>query len=94
MLRQLGVEPAAYQGRPFYSGAGCPVCYNTGYKGRLGIFEFLQMTDPLREMVVAGASLVEVRQKAVAGGMTGLRDAGLAAILAGDTTVEEIVKYT
>ena len=94
LLRQLGVDPATVKGRPFYVGAGCPACHHTGYKGRLGIFEFLPMTDELRELVVRGVSLVELRSKAVEQGMVPLRDAGLAAILAGETTVEEVVKYT
>jgi type IV pilus assembly protein PilB len=94
LVRQLGVDPAVVKGRPFYSGAGCPACHHTGYKGRLGIFEFLRLTDPLREMVVAGVSLVQLRQKALGEGMTSLRDAGIAAILAGETTVEEVIKYT
>jgi type IV pilus assembly protein PilB len=94
LLRQLGADPAAAKGRPFYAGAGCPACHHTGYKGRLGIFEFLPMTDALRELVVRGVSLVELRTKAVERGMIPLRVAGLEAILAGETTVEEVVKYT
>jgi len=94
LLRQLGADPAAVTGRPFYAAAGCPACHHSGYRGRLGIFEFLPMTDALRELVVRGASLVELRAKAVEEGMIPLRSAGLAAILAGETTVEEVVKYT
>ncbi len=94
LLRQLGADLAAVKGRPFYAGAGCPACHHTGYKGRLGIFEFLPMTDALRELVVQGVSLVELRAKAVEQGMIPLRNAGLAAILNGETTVEEVVKYT
>jgi type IV pilus assembly protein PilB len=94
LLRQLNLDPATMQGRPFYAGAGCPTCHNTGYKGRLGIFEFLRMSDAMRELVVQGASLVQLRQLGVSEGMTGLRDAGLQAILAGQTTVEEVIKYT
>jgi type IV pilus assembly protein PilB len=94
LLRQLGVNPATVKRKPFYAGAGCPACHQTGYKGRLGIFEFLPMTDGLRELVVRGVSLVELRAKAAEQGMIPLREAGLQAILAGDTTVEEVVKYT
>jgi len=93
-LRPLGIDRAGLQGRPFYAGAGCPACYQTGYQGRLGIFEFLPMTDVLRAQVVQGGSLLALRQKAMEQGMTPLRAAGLAAILAGETTVEEVVKYT
>ncbi|MDI1337817.1 MAG: GspE/PulE family protein [Lacunisphaera sp.] len=94
MRRQLGVDPVVHPDRPFYTGAGCAACHHTGYKGRVGIFEFLRLTDPLRELVVQGAALGEIRQRALGEGMTSLRDAGFAAILAGDTTVAEVVKYT
>ncbi len=94
LLRQLGIEPGTMKGRPFYSGTGCTACHHTGYKGRLGLFEFLRLTDSLRELVVQGASLVQLRQKALGDGMTSLRDAGLQAILAGETTIEEVIKYT
>jgi type IV pilus assembly protein PilB len=94
LLQQLGAARAAVEGRAFYSATGCPTCHYTGYKGRLGIFEFLPVTDALRELVVKGVSLVELRQKAMEQGMISLREAGLAAILSGDTTVEEVVKYT
>ena len=94
MLQQLEIDSITIQGRPFYSGAGCPACHHTGYKGRIGIFEFLPLTDALRELVVQRVSLVQLRQKAIAQGMTSLRSAGLAAILAGETTLEEVVKYT
>ena len=94
LLRQLGVDPAALQGRPFHSGRGCAACHHTGYRGRFGIFEYLCMTDALRELVVPRASLVQLRQKGRAEGMTSLRDAGLQAILAGETTAEEVLKYT
>ncbi len=94
LLRQLGIDRAKLQGRPFHASPGCPACHHTGYKGRLGLFEFLPVTDSLRELVVRGASLMELRRTAVEQGMIPLREAGLAAILAGDTTVEEVVKYT
>jgi type IV pilus assembly protein PilB len=94
LLRQMGASVAARNDQPFYRSVGCAACNLTGYKGRLGLFEFLRMSDPLRELVVRGASLVEIRHQAMGEGMTSLRDAGLAAVLAGDTTVEEVLKYT
>jgi type IV pilus assembly protein PilB len=94
LLRQLGVGPAGLNGRPFYSCPGCATCHNTGYKGRFGIFEYLHMTDSLRELILQGATLGQLRQTGRAEGMTSLRDAGLQAILAGETTVEEVIKYT
>ncbi|WP_438483160.1 GspE/PulE family protein [Oleiharenicola lentus] len=94
LLRQAGIDSASVKNRLFYYGAGCATCHDTGYKGRLGIFEFLRMTEPLRELVVQGASLVALRQKAMEAGMISLRAAGLKAALAGDTTLEEVFKYT
>ena len=94
IVRQLGLDPAAVAGRPFYAGAGCPACHFTGYKGRLGIFEFLRMTEPLRELVARSAPLGKIRQKGAAEGMTSLRDAGVRAIFGGETTVDEVLKYT
>jgi type IV pilus assembly protein PilB len=94
LLKQLDVERAGLNCRPFYSGRGCTECAQTGFKGRLGIFEFLRMSEPLRELVVQGASLLQLRQQAVGEGMTTLRQAGIQAVLAGETTVEEALKYT
>jgi len=94
MLHQLGADPAMVCDRPVYAGTGCPACRHTGYKGRLGIFEFLPMTDGLRELVAQGGSLMKLRQLAEEQGTTSLRAAGIAAILAGETTAEEILKYT
>jgi type IV pilus assembly protein PilB len=94
LLHQLNVPPGSLAGRPFYRGAGCGECQQTGYRGRIGLFEFLRMTEPLRDLIVSGASLVDVRRQAVADGLVLLRDAGQAAILAGDTTVEEVIKFT
>lgn len=93
-LRSLGVSQAALQGRPVYRAPGCPACHQTGFKGRLGIFEFLRLTDPLRELLVQRASVVQLRQAAEGEGMTSLREAGVQALAAGETTVDEVLKYT
>ncbi|HQY04711.1 MAG TPA: GspE/PulE family protein [Lacunisphaera sp.] len=92
--QQLGVEPGKLSGRSFHRAAGCAACNLLGYKGRIGLFEFLTMTDALRELVVRGVSLMELRTKAVEQGMIPLRETGIEAILAGETTVEEVLKYT
>ncbi len=94
LLRQLGLDAVATKSQLFYRGLGCDSCHHTGYRGRLGLFEFLRLTEPLRELVLQGASLVDLRKQALADGMTTLRDAGLRAILAGETTVDEVLKYT
>jgi type IV pilus assembly protein PilB len=89
LVRQLGAPPDTR----FQRGAGCPACHHSGYRGRIGIFEYLRITDALRELIVQGASLVELRQQASREGLVPLRDAALAAIRAGDTTAEEVIKY-
>ena len=94
LLRQLGLDEVSLAGRKFYYGPGCEKCHRTGYKGRVGIYELLPMSEALHELIVARASSVVLRQKAIEQGMRPLRESGLAAIFAGDTTIEEVVKYT
>jgi type IV pilus assembly protein PilB len=88
------LNAAEWQGRPFYHGRGCAACHQTGYQGRLGIFEFMSLTEPLRDLVVQGAALGQLRQQAVAQGMITLRAAGVEAILAGQTSLAEVMRYT
>ena len=94
LLDQLGLTPDKLAGRSWYRGAGCRECNGSGYRGRIGLFEFLPMTNALRELTVQSASLVDLRHQAVADGLIPLREAALAALLAGDTSVEEVMKYT
>jgi type IV pilus assembly protein PilB len=93
VLRAAGISRRQLGGRPFYESKGCPACHHGGYRGRRGIFEMLKVNDPLRDLVVSGASLVQLRQQAIAHGMVPLREAGLQAILAGETSLEEVMKY-
>ena len=78
----------------FYYGRGCSTCNDTGYKGRKGIFELLIVSDPVRNLINERAPTVVIRQKAVELGMVTLREDGLRGIFEGDTTIEEVVKYT
>ncbi len=78
----------------FYYGRGCSNCNDTGYKGRKGIFELLVINDAIRALINERAPTVVVRQKAVELGMVTLREDGLRSIFDGDTTIEEVVKYT
>jgi type IV pilus assembly protein PilB len=78
----------------FYYGRGCSVCNDTGYKGRKGIFELLIINDAIRGLINERAPTVVLRQKAVELGMVTLREDGLRGIFEGDTTIEEVVKYT
>jgi type IV pilus assembly protein PilB len=80
--------------KTFYYGRGCSLCNDTGYKGRKGIFELLSINDPIRLLINERAPTVVMRQKAVEMGMIPLREDGLRCIFEGDTTIEEVVKYT
>jgi type IV pilus assembly protein PilB len=80
--------------KTFYYGRGCSACNDTGYKGRKGIFELLTIDDTIRALINERAPTVVIRQKAVELGMVPLREDGLRSIFEGDTTIEEIVKYT
>lgn len=75
-------------------GRGCPYCSHTGYKGRIALFEVLTVTDEIRELILRGASAMEIRETAVALGMQTLRGSGLEKIREGRTTIEEIVRVT
>jgi general secretion pathway protein E/type IV pilus assembly protein PilB len=75
-------------------GRGCPVCHGTGYKGRLGLFEIFVVDDALRRMIYEGASLVQLRAEAHRQGMRSLRGDGVRKVLAGLTTVDEVLSTT
>ena len=77
-----------------FKGKGCPTCNNTGYKGRVGLYEVMEITDAMREMILTGASSIELKNKAIEEGMITLRGSGLRKIKAGQTTVEEVVRET
>ena len=94
LLAELGISRRDVGERQFYYGKGCEACNNTGYKGRKGIYELLKITDPLRELINERAPTVVLKQKAIELGMVTLRQDGLRSIFAGDTTIEEVLKYT
>jgi type IV pilus assembly protein PilB len=77
-----------------YKGRGCQNCNNTGYRGRVGLYEVMEITDALREMVLTGASAIELKNRAQEEGMITLRGSGLRKLKAGLTTVEEVVRET
>ncbi|HUE83475.1 MAG TPA: type IV-A pilus assembly ATPase PilB [Pyrinomonadaceae bacterium] len=77
-----------------YKGKGCPTCNNTGYKGRIGLYEVMEVTDELRELILIGASSLELRKKAIEDGMITLRESGLHKIRSGLTSLEEVVRET
>ncbi len=77
-----------------YKGKGCPKCNNTGYKGRVGLFEVMQISPVVRDMILAGASVADIRRQSIEDGMLTLRQSGLAKIRNGVTTVEEVIRET
>ena len=94
LLAELDTSRRDIGDKQFYYGKGCDACNNTGYKGRKGIYELLQITDPIRELINEHAPTVTLKQKAIELGMVTLRQDGLRSIFAGDTTIEEVLKYT
>jgi type IV pilus assembly protein PilB len=77
-----------------YRGTGCPACNNKGYRGRIGLYEVLEVTDDLRELILVGASALELRKKAIEQGMISLRRSGLLKVMAGLSTLEEVIRET
>lgn len=94
MLNQLGLTTATAAGLAFFRGKGCDTCKNTGYKGRMGIYELLILNDELREMIVKESSLDEYRAACRRSGMRTLRETGMIAVHEGRTTIEEIIRET
>ncbi len=91
---EIGFSEEEAQTMKAYKGKGCTVCNNTGYKGRIGLYEVMEITDELRELIIIGASAIELRKKAVDLGMITLRGSGLHKLRDGVTTIEEVVKET
>ena len=94
LIQNLGLNPNELGERKFYFGAGCETCNQSGYRGRTGLFEMIKVTDSFREMINSGAATLVLRQCAVEQGMRSLREDGLRSIFDGESTVEEVLKYT
>jgi type IV pilus assembly protein PilB len=94
LLKQLNIAADSVGDRQFFYGKGCPVCSQSGYRGRLGIYEWLRMSEALRDLIGQRAATLVIRQKAIEQGMRTLRDDGLRAIFDGHTSIEEVIKYT
>jgi len=94
VLNQLGLSRADIGNKEFYTGAGCATCGGSGYKGRKGIYELLDINDPLRDLITQRAPTLVIRQKAIELGMVTLREDGLRNIYDGETSIEEVLKYT
>jgi type IV pilus assembly protein PilB len=94
LLIDAGYTPEEAKTTKVYKGAGCSTCGNKGYKGRVGLYEVLEITDELRELILVGASALELRKKAIEQGMISLRRSGLIKCAAGMTTLEEVFRET
>ncbi len=94
LIDMLEVDPIEIADKDFYYGEGCPKCSNTGYRGRVGLFEMIVVSDAIRELINQRAPTLAIRQKALEQGMRSLRNDGLRAIFDGNSTIEEVLKYT
>ena len=94
VLIDAGYSPEEAKTVKVYKGAGCALCQNRGYKGRVGLYEVMEINDEIRELVLVGASAVELKRKAIEQGMIGLRRSGLIKVSQGMTTLEEIMRET
>jgi type IV pilus assembly protein PilB len=93
-LVEVGFSSEEAQSLKMYKGKGCSTCNNTGYKGRIGLYEVMEINDEIRELILIGASALELRKKAIEDGMISLRESGLHKIRNGLTTLDEVVRET
>jgi type IV pilus assembly protein PilB len=94
LIEESGLDYEQYRDTPFYEGAGCQHCMGTGYRGRKCITEFLDLTDEIKEMILAERPLSEIRYRAVTDGMITLRQSALKKVLGGETSLREINRVT
>jgi len=93
-LLNIGFSETEAPNIQLYKGRGCEQCNQRGYKGRIGLYEVMEVSEDVRELILSGASAVELRRKALEEGMIGLRQSGLQKIRDGVTTIEEVVRET
>ncbi len=94
ILAGLGISPEEIEGVRVFGGKGCSLCNGTGYKGRVGLYEVMPVRDELKELILSRASNFDLKKKAIAAGMTTLRQAGITKIKEGMTTIEEVLRTT
>jgi type IV pilus assembly protein PilB len=93
-LMEIGFTAEEAEKTKTYKGRGCPSCNDTGYKGRIGLYEVMEVTDEIRELILIGASALELRKKSIEDGMITLRESGLQKVRNGVTTIEEVLRET
>jgi type IV pilus assembly protein PilB len=94
LLIDLGIAPDEVKSFSVYKGKGCPICNNTGYKGRIGLYEVMPMKEEVKELILSRASTSEIKKEAMRLGMKTLRQSGIVKIKEGVTTVEEVLRST
>jgi type IV pilus assembly protein PilB len=94
MLVEIGFAPEEVESLRIYKGRGCPTCNGTGYKGRVGLYEVMEISEGIRDLIMVGATAVEIKRKALEEGMLTLRMSGLEKIKAGITSIEEVLRET
>jgi type IV pilus assembly protein PilB len=94
LLEQLDLPASEIAQAGFYHGTGCDRCNQTGYKGRKGIFELMRVTDPLRDLINERAPTIALKERAIELGMVTLRQDALRSLFSGETTIDEVLKYT
>jgi type IV pilus assembly protein PilB len=94
LLIDLGVPPDEAKTVPVYKGKGCPICSNTGYKGRIGLYEVMPMKEEVKELILGRASASEIKKEAFRLGMRTLRQSGIHKVKEGQTTIEEVLRTT
>ncbi len=93
-LVDMGVDPDLATSMTCYHGEGCPTCSNTGYKGRVALYEVMPISDAIKELILNGASSMEIKEQAIRDGVKTLRMAGITMLGNGVTTVDEVVRVT
>jgi type IV pilus assembly protein PilB len=93
-LIEIGFTPETVGTFKLYKGRGCGVCNGTGYKGRVGLYEVMEITEGIRDIIMTGGTAVEIKRKALEEGMLTLRMSGLEKIRNGVTTIEEVLRET
>jgi len=94
LLIDLGVPPDEVKTFPTFKGKGCPICNQTGYKGRIGLYEVMPLKEELKELILSRASTSEIKKEAIRLGMKTLRQSGIIKIREGLTTIEEVLRST
>jgi type IV pilus assembly protein PilB len=93
-LIEVGFQPEDVGSFKLYKGRGCNTCNGTGYKGRVGLYEVMEISEGIRDLIMVGATAVEIKRKAIEEGMLTLRMSGLEKIKQGITTIEEVLRET